>query len=371
MRGAALILSLALAGCASPGPTDPSAFHRNLRERGLDPASVAIPFEVTGEMRAWVHQRVPDSGSKEERLDRLLAVLVADDGLGLAYEGGRTGTAREVFATRKANCLGFTSLFVGLAREVGLPAFYLDVDDVERFERDGDLLVISGHVSAGFDVGGGRIKILEFSDAPRAEYRRIHRLGDLTAVSLYHSNVGAELLRTGRSEEALAWLRKATAVDPGLGDAWVNLGVALRRAGDLDGAETSYRRALEVDPEAASAYQNLAALLRFRGRTAEADGLMALASRASAQSPFSYLALGDLSLAHGRREEARRFYRRALRLGQDDPEPYAALGQVALASGDLGEARKWLRKATALGPDNQRVRRLAGELGGARGERKG
>ncbi|HEV2847294.1 MAG TPA: tetratricopeptide repeat protein [Thermoanaerobaculia bacterium] len=362
---------LVLAGCASPGPADRSALHRDLRGRGLDPASVVIPFEVTGEMRAWVRQQVPETGSMEERLEKLLAALVSGDGLGLAYEGGRTGTAPDAFATRKANCLGFTSLFVGLAREVGLPAFYLDVDDVERFEREGDLLVISGHVSAAFDVGGGRVKVLEFTDAPRPEYRRIRRLPDLTAVALYHSNVGAELLRAGRSPEALSWLRKATVIDPGLGDGWVNLGVALRRGGDLEGAEKAYRHALEVDPEAASAYQNLAALLRFRGRAAEADSLMALATRANAQSPFSYLALGDLSLANGRQEEARRFYRKALRLGHDDPEPYAALGLVALAGGDRGEARKWLRKATALGRDNQRVRRLAGELGGARGEGKG
>lgn len=371
MRGAALIALLALAGCASPGPADRSAFHHGLRERGLDPSSVVIPFEVTDEMRFWVRQRVPETGSMEERLEKLLAALVSSDGLAVAYEGGRTGTAPEAFAARKANFLGFTSLFVGLAREIGLPAFYLDVDDVERFEREGDLLVISGHVSAAFDVGGGRVKVLEFSDAPRAEYRRIRRLPDLTAVALYHSNVGAELLRTGRASEALTWLRKATAIDPDLGDGWVNLGVALRRGGDLAGAEKAYRRALEADPEAASAYQNLAALLRFQGRPAEAEGLMTLASRATAQSPFSYLALGDLSLANGRQEEARRFYRRALRLGHDDPEPYAALGLVALAGGDRGEARKWLRKATALGPDNERVRRLAGELGGARGEGKG
>lgn len=361
---------LVLVGCASPGPTDHSAFH-DLRGLGLDPASVVIPFEITDEMRAWVRQRVPEAGSMEERLDQLLMALISEDGLGLTYERGRTDTAPDAFAARKANCLGFTSLFVGLAREIGIPAFYLEVDDVESFEREGDLLVISGHVSAAFDVGGGQLKILEFADAPRGEYRRIRRLRDLTAVSLYYSNVGAELLRTGRSEEALAWLRKATMIDPDLGDGWVNLGVALRRAGDIDAAEKAYRRALEVDPGAASAYQNLAALLRFRGDSAEADELMALAARASAQSPFSYLALGDLSFANGRREEARRFYRRALRLGHDDPEPYAALGLVALAGGDRGEARKWLRKATALGADNQRVRRLAGELGGAGGEGKG
>src|SRR4051812_22036495 len=301
MRGIVFAVSLLLlAGCASAGPTTVAGVAHELRQRGGDPASVVVPFEVTDEMRTWVHSQVPDSGSPEQRLELLLTAIVNPDGLGLTYEGGTTNTAREAFAARKANCLGFTSLFVGLARELAIPAFYLGVDDVERFERDGDLLVISGHVSAGFAVSGGKIKILEFTNAPKADYRHIRRVEDLTAVALYHANHGAELLRAGRLEEALPWLRKGVAIDPDLGDAWVDLGVGLRRAGDLDGAEAAYRRALEVNPQGASAYQNLAVLLRLRGHAKEADDLMALSTRASGQNPFSYLALGDLSLAHGR-----------------------------------------------------------------------
>lgn len=363
MRGLALsAVLLLLAGCVPARTADVSGLTRTLRQRGLDPVSVVIPFELTDEMRAWVRQQVPDALPPAERLERLLAAIVSPGGLGLTYEGGRTFTAREAFAARKANCLGFTSLFVGLARELGVQAFYLGVDDVERFEREGDLLVVSGHVSAGFDVGGGKVKILEFTSAPTAEYRHVRRLPDLTAVALYHSNHGAEMLRAGRSEEALPWLRQAVAIDPELGDGWVNLGVGLRRSGDLDGAEAAYRHALEAAPDAGSAYQNLSVLLRLRGRGPEADELTVLSARAGSQTPFSYLALGDLSLSHGRLEEARRFYRRAMGMNRQDPEPYAALGLVALSGGDLDDARKWLRKAAALDRENERVRRLEARL---------
>ncbi|HEY4575856.1 MAG TPA: tetratricopeptide repeat protein [Thermoanaerobaculia bacterium] len=363
MRRIALAVSLLLlAGCASAGPTTVAGVAHDLRQRGVDPASVVVPFEVTDEMRTWVHSQVSDTGPPEQRLDHLLTAIVATDSLGLTYEGGSTGTAREAFAARKANCLGFTSLFVGMARELGIPAFYLGVDDVERFERDGDLLVISGHVSAGFGMGGGKIKILEFTNAPKADYRHIRQLDDLTAIALYHSNHGAELLRAGRLNEALPWLREAVRIDPELGDAWVDLGVGLRRAGDLEGAEAAYRKALEVNPQGAAAYQNLAALLRLRGHAREADDLLALSTRASGQSPFSYLALGDLSLSQGRLDEARRFYRRAMWLNRDDPEPYAALGLAALAGGDRREAEKWLRKASARDKGNERVRRLESGL---------
>ncbi|HEX4499536.1 MAG TPA: tetratricopeptide repeat protein [Thermoanaerobaculia bacterium] len=367
---AAVVLSV-LAGCASAGPTNVAGVARELRQRGVDPGTAVVPFEVTAEMRAWVHDRVADGGSPEQRLERLLTAIVSPSGLALSYEGGHTNTAREAFATHKANCLGFTSLFVGMARELGIPAFYLGVDDVERFEREGDLLVISGHVSAGFSLGGGKIKILEFTNAPKAEYHHVRHLADLTAIALYHSNHGAELLRAGQTGEALPWLREAVIIDPNLGDAWVDLGVGLRRAGDLDGAEGAYRHALEVNPEGSSAYQNLAVLLRLRGHDQEADDLMALSTRAAAQSPFSFLALGDLSLAQGRTDEARRFYRRAMYLNRDDAEPYAALGLAALAGGDRSEAKKWLRKATARDKANERVRRLGARLAGDEASRSG
>lgn len=353
---------LLLAGCVPGGaPRDLGSVERNLRAQGFDPAGVIIPYEITPEMRAWVRHEVV-SGQPEERLDHLLHALLDPGLLGLHYEPGFTRTAADAFAAKRANCLAFTSLFVGMAREIGIDAYYLGVDDVERFERDGDLLVISGHVSAGFDLGGGRVKILEFTNAPKTEYRRTHRLRDATAVALFHSNKGAEVLRGGEAAPALPWLRKAVIIDPGLGDAWVNLGVGLRRTGDLAGAERAYRTALEVAPSTVSAYHNLASLLRARGQDAEADELLALGARIRDSDPFTYLALGDVAFTHGRLDEARRYYRKALALYRDDPEPYAALGQVACAAGRFDEGLKWWKKASAKGVDVERIRKLEATL---------
>ncbi len=355
-----------IAGCAtaSRGPIVLN-LDRELRARGLDPATVVNPFALTDEMRAWAHEQVPPGTPVEARLDRLLAALLDPARLRIEYEARATGTAIEVFQTRRANCLAFTSLFVGMAREVGVPAIYLDIDDIEHFEKEGDLVVVSGHVSAGFSTGHS-LKILDFSLAPAAEYRGVEPISDLTAIALFHSNRGAEGLRRGRTDEALDWLRKAVAIDPDLGGAWINYGVALRRSGDARGAEAAYRKALEADPNALSAYQNLSALLRLQGQTMEADELLALSSRLGSRNPFIYLTLGDLSLANGRMEEARRFYQRALRLYRGNAEPYAAMGQAALAQGETGDALRWLKKALAIDQENPRVKQLAQRLGGRR-----
>lgn len=359
LAGAGVLL--VLAGCASVKPGGAGDFERALRGRGLDPSSVIVPYEVTDEMRAWAHQQVPDSTPLDKRLDALLSALVDPGRLQIEYESRHTATAAEVFRTRRANCLAFTSLFVGLGRELGVPVVFVDIDDIERFEKEGDLVVVSGHVSAGYDTGA-TLKILDFSAAPVAEYRKVQAISDLTAIGLFYSNRGAELLRAGDNRAALDWLSKAVAIEPELGGSWINYGVALRRAGDPPGAEAAYRKALEVDPTALSAYQNLAGLLHQRGQVKEAEELLDISSKLGSRNPFIYLTLGDLSFSHGRIDEARRFYRKALRLYRESAEPYAAMGLLALTAGDTQDARKWLRKAAAIDEENQRVRQLAARL---------
>lgn len=361
-RLAALLSLLALAACVSPGPAGQQSFEQTLRARGLDPATIVLPHAVTDEMRAWARSHVSTIIQPEERLERLLAALQAPGGLEVTYEAGHTATAAEVFAGRKANCLSFTALFIGLARELGLDVFYLDIDDIERFSKEGDLVVISGHITAGYNLGP-EVKILEFSAIPEAyNYRNAHPIPDTTAVALYYSNKGGELLRAGKHLEAREWLETAIKLDPELARGWVNLGVALRRGGDLAGAETAYRRALEINPATHSAYHNLAAVLRLRGHEAEATDLMTLSGRLGSRNPYSYLTLGDLSLKHGRLDEARRYYRRALRLTERDAEAFAAMGLWAVAAGDAHEALRWLRKAQAVDQEHPRTKRLEASL---------
>jgi tetratricopeptide (TPR) repeat protein len=335
---------------------------QGLRARGIDPASVTVPWRLNAEMRQWVHHAVPDNLGNDERLQRLLSALLGSDGLALVYKAGTTATAQEVFATHQANCLAFTSIFVGMAREVGVPVFYLEVGDFEKFERAGNLVVESDHVTAGYG-SGSQLRILEFTPIAKPNYHLLHRIADKTAIALYYSNRGAELLRGGDDAAALVWLQKAVVLDPELARAWINYGVAMRRTGDAAGAEAAYRKALEDDPAAVAAYQNLAALLFVAGRAREASELMALSSKLDSRNPFNYLALGDVSLGQGRIEEARGFYRKAQRLEGAAADADAALGQLALAAGDRREARRWLHKAVSRDSANDRVQRLAAQLG--------
>jgi len=366
----ALLAALAVASCSTG--TGVLRSEAELREvmarRGVPASYVELPFVLDDDMRAWLAANVEPRQRMEERLEDLLHALLDPRRGGITYEAGFTGTAEQVFAARRANCLGFTNLFVAMARELGVPAYFLAVDEVEDFQRseDEDLVVVSRHITAGYGSVHD-LKVLEFTLGPEVDYHSVRRVHDLTAVALYYSNRGAELLQDGDYATARDRLQVAVAVDPELPLAWVNLGVARRRLGDLEGAEAAYREALEIEPRTVSAYQNLASLLRARGDETGAAAMLAVIPELNSRNPYSYLILGDEALNHGQLDDARRYYRRALRLYRTHAEPYAALGLWALARGDREAAREWWRRAQAIDADNPRVRRLGARLDASQG----
>ena len=327
---------------------------RLLISRGLDPRDVVRPWGTTGEMVAWVRETVAQVSGDVERLEAIQRRLLDPEEMGVAYEWGYTATAVEVFALRRANCLAFTNLFVGMAREIGMPVYFVAVHDVESYRRSEDLVVISDHIAVGFGSFSDRV-IFDFSETPQDDYRVFQKISDLTAVAMFHSNRGAEALQFGQAAAAVDWLEAAVKIDPDLASSWVNLGVARRRAEDLDGAEEAYKTALEIDPRIDSAYQNLATLMRLRGRVEEARAFEQILARSPSRNPYTYLSLGDVSRAARRFEEAEKFYRRAMRVDDDSAEAHAALGQLAALRGDMRQARKLLKKARKLDPQAPRV----------------
>lgn len=359
----AAILALAVLFCAAAADarsrklSAEERLTRDLRSRGFDPAAVVLPFGLSDEMRRWARETAPPRLPAELKLDRLVSGLLESDELALEYSWGYTGTAREVFENHRANCLAFTNLFLAMAREVGVAVYFLGVA-TETYRKQEDFVVVSDHIAVGYGAGS-EILMFDFGENPGQDYPDVRRISDLTAVAMFHSNRGTELLQQGQISEALRWLRAAAALDPELATAWVNLGVALRRSGDLAAAEEAYRTALELDPRTYSAYQNLASVLRLGGRVAEAREFELALTKSPNKNPFTYLSLGDISFRSGRLEEARKLYRRAVSLDRRHAESYAALGQLAVVQGDLNTARRMLKKARRLDDDDGRTVKLA------------
>ena len=329
--------------------------------RGLNPAEIIFPDSLTEEIRRWLLESVETGPSPKDTIERLLRAMTDPEGLGMVFVPGFTGTAEEAFHSRKANCLAFTHLMVGMSRELGIPTYYVNYELVERFRRSGDLIIVAGHVSAGYGRGAGGY-LLEFGDLADLDRSRARPISDLDALARYYANRAAELLEDGRIEEALGWAETATRLEPSLPEGWSNLGVALRRSGRLDQAEEAYIQSTEVDPLYHVAYHNLFALMRYRGDSEAASEILTLLDRRDNRNPFIYLELGDQSLASERLEEAGRFYQKASKVGGDLAETWAARGSWALAEGKVRKARRWLRKAQELSSDDPRTLELERQM---------
>jgi Flp pilus assembly protein TadD len=363
LRGRALatILLLALsptvaaiqpAAAAEPGVAAPEAADHHGLAPGITPAALVDPLALNDEMRRWLAKEVPTYGSEE---DRLAALLEAVQGrLDLKYDPWATLTAAEVFAQRRYNCLAFAHLLIALGRAVGLDTHYLEARTSSRYEREGDLVLLSGHVTAAADGTAGVRRVIDLG-LGRYDYRNGRRLPDAHALALHYTNLGAAELRGGRIESALSPLLTAVTVGPEVGAAWVNLGVALRRRGDNAGAEVAYERAIAAEPGMVTAYDNLYLLLVASGRRDAATELMRAVPNEAKRNPWLLLSLGDSCLQVGDLAGARRFYRLARSLAPRDAAPAAALAAWHLRNGDQAAARRWWRRARAADPEEPRL----------------
>ncbi len=267
VKKAAGILFLLLAVTASPLTATGQAARPPAGE-------LCDPLELDGEPARWVKWAVPRELSPLQRLRALSRALLDPRKVGLREVGKRTPTAIEAFRERRADCVGYAMLFVGLAREVGVAAYFVMIEDLGRSWRRGDLRIAEAHLAAAYGVPD-RLSIFDFGGESDGGGYQVRKISDRAAVALYHSNKGVELMLDGRHAEAADRLRWAADLAPSLAAVRVNLGVALRRLGDLEGAEAAYREALVVDPRAAAAGRGLAAVLRLQGRQSEADSLLA------------------------------------------------------------------------------------------------
>ena len=220
-------------------------------------------LELTPRMKAWVRRAIPTDAEPEYRLRRLFEMLIRRGGLNLRQDSAHTATASEAFDTRRANCAAFAFLFVVLARDGGIPAYFVSPRQDERTARYGSTRHTERHLAAAYGPIS-KPMVVDFGGFARGRLGEFNSVSDQTAASIFCSNRGVEELVAGNADSALRWLHAAVRTDGSPAFSWVNLGVALRRAGDFDGAERAYLRALRMSPGLMAARNSLAYLNEIR-----------------------------------------------------------------------------------------------------------
>lgn len=354
-----LALYLAVVGCSAYEPINPQELlFDDLAERvGTERAGdVVVPFEIDDEIRAVLHGRAMPIGSENARTSAILDFVF--ESLDLQYSLSPTRDAIGTFRARSGNCLSFVNLFVGMAREVRLNPFYVEVTDFQRWKYRDGVVVSQGHIVAGMSVDGN-LSTFDFLPYQAKAYRDFEPIDDLTAIAHYYNNIGAEALLDGDLEKAEEALTLAVDLDPDFNKALNNLGVFYLRSDRTDAAVRLFRQALERDPADVALMTNLARALQTKGRAQEASELLAQLDEVSQTSPFYFVYRGEMALGEGDTTKALEFMREALRRDSEVPEVHVGLVKVYLALGEMSKARHHLERALRLDATNQEARRFA------------
>lgn len=277
---------LALAACARPEakPTEPQVkrvltpdelraeVHRRVPE--LAPDEIAVLFEVEPDAVERIRPVIVATAAPIDQIRAAVYAITSPHGLGLVYDRGSLGTARESLARGRGNCLSLAAVLVGVARDLGWKARFTEMslrDDEIIYEAD--VAISEEHMGAKLSTGGTTLYV-DYSGRMTVR-SRVSTVSDLRATAQYYSNHAYELVHLSHlRDEPVPWeqvahrFEIATRIEPDFAQAWNNLGVARSRLGDVDGAEAAYERAIVLGDHTESAARNLR---RLQGLPPEPD----------------------------------------------------------------------------------------------------
>ncbi len=154
----------------------------------------------------------------------------------------------------------------------------------------------------------------------------------------------------GRPEVAERILREMIRARPDSADLYYNLGNNLSRQGRNEEALAAWRSALDRNPDHVSALVNSAIVLAQSGNRPEAERRCRRALEVHPNHPGALSSLGSIAALDGRRDEAIRWFRRSLEQEPGRAGTHDSIAQVLAANREFGEAIRHFRIAVAAEP---------------------
>lgn len=337
MALAVLAVAGAVAGCAGPRPLaySPDAIRVLVRARvpELPPSEIVVPYEVDEEFVATARRAIRHSSNGRDKVVALAESLASPRWFDLRYEWAASGSAAETIESGVGNCLSLSSVFIGLARELGMDAYYIDATREPERRQEGAVIISAGHIAVGVSTSSGVI-LVDFSGQLRP-YASFRKIDDLEALGHLYNNRGYQLIHRAQSEgEPIPWedvrdyFSLATRVSPGFAMAWNNLGIAHGHLGDRAEAERTYHAAIARDPKLSAPHINLASMYLERGELGAALAGLDRAERLDRRNPFVHYMKGVALVRIGYLNDAEAALSRSLRLKDDLKDARVLLAEV-------------------------------------------
>lgn len=361
-RGLVVPLLLALAACAglpaqAPVSIDEIAWAASgagllPTKGGVVPEDPSALLRVTGEMRRYA-QSVAGGNYDIERRTAVLAEALSDpDGLNMKYDAEATLSAEEAFHQHRANCLAFTMLYVALAREMGVPAVFNEVEIPPVWDIGDDTTsLLYTHVNARIERTSAHYQIVDVSGEDYSATYFQYPISDAAAEAQYYNNRAVELRLGKRNEEALRYQVRALQLAPDVAYLWTNLASLYLLEDSLRAARIAVTRALALDPSSRLGYDVAAQVYQRTGENRLAEYFHERAQYFLEQNPYYHY---QLALASWREDDAQTAYRevhRAILLERGDARFYFLLSAVLEQLGQTKLANDSMEIALQMTPD--------------------
>lgn len=304
---------------------------------------------MSPEMRAFARRHVDQSDGGKSRAWSLAYASLDPYLMAFDYEPQLTLTAEEAFRQGRGNCLSFSALFVAMAREVGLDAWFQEVAIPPKWSAVNETLLVSKHVNAVV-TERGRNWVIDVSRRQRESAEISRRVSDSEARAQYYNNLGADALVAEDLPLAYAHFRQAIEANAALPYVWSNLGVVLGRNGQLEDAAWAYESALHYDPDHSVSLNNLQWIYSDLGRFEQAAKIGARVERNRRRNPYYLHYLAEIANEEQRWADAVELLERAIRIDEEEYRFYATLAQAQYRLGQPETAHASLARARALAP---------------------
>jgi len=346
------ILSIALASCAHTPAGLPLRLestpllggqqffpHSNVPELA-DPELLTL----TDEMRTLVHDRTASAKTDQQKIRAILKTILQEESTTVQYNLVKTYSAADVFAAKEGNCLSFTNLFIAMAREAGLDAYYQRVDIPPTWDENEGTYIFNLHINAVVDMAPLGKKAVDFDVSNFSTQYHMWRVSDEHAQAQFHNNMGVHLLGTKDFGTAFLHFRRAIEISPEIGYFWTNLGTLYRRSGNDRYAEQAFLAAIERS-SAPAALSNLARLYRDQNNVEAYDHYMNKVKNYHRKNPYYHYRRAENAYAAQDFNQTTKILKQAIRLRKDDHRFYQLLALSHLRSGELKSAKENFHKA--------------------------
>ena len=321
---------------------------------------IVIPYEINDEIRNMAIETTKGMFAKREKMFALLYKILSKRDINLQYDEFITNTAIETYKSGRGNCLSFTNLLVGMARAIGIDAFYVEVLKEGEYNLIEGLVVNQRHICVGYEWGA-KVELVDFSvDAKK--YLGYRTLNDVEAMANYLNNLGYDYLQNKKIDEAIKTFRLAVSICPTFTWGYNNLAVALSRKNDMEGALQNYEKAISLDPSYEAPYGNIASLYLNFGEKEKAAKYLDFLDRIKSKNPYQHISRAIMLKEQKEPQKALNELKTAISLDSKNLRARIEIAELYISMGEPNLAAHHLKKALKLDPDDEEAKQLIESL---------